>query len=166
MTGGVKRLALTDLDLKKIDSVSWVIDVDVTRPAALDPFILDMHTKNGLIADITAGKGMHLWDVEVEIIDTLRQWGIEGDRTTPLCGSSLRLDRNFLEYYMPIFHEQLSYRTIDVSSFKETLMRYKPAVYKAWREQYPDDDKAHRVLDDIDWSIQEYGFYLKELGLR
>lgn len=155
-------LVLTDLDLNIKEEAEWTIWHPGLVIEELDPFIQDMHTKNGLLEDMHHN-GLPQAYVELQMIKAIQEWGIQGD--SPLCGSSLRLDRNFLDYHMPRFHKMLSYRTIDVSSFKETVKRYKPDLYEAYLETHPDDGKAHRVLGDIRWSINEYRFYLEGLGI-
>jgi oligoribonuclease len=159
---GVK---VTDLQLNVLHQWSSPILWSGLRREDLDPFILDMHTKNGLLDDMEEN-GLVLDEAEDELIMFLEGWNIPLDRTTPVCGNSLRLDREFMARWMPTLDSMLSYRIIDVSSFKETCRRFDRALFKAYTELFPDskENTAHRVLDDIDHSIAEYKFYLEGMG--
>lgn len=121
-----------------------------------DDFIWKMHTKNGLFDDARRnGLGEH------EATDRLLGFLIRNqvDDQPPLCGSSLRLDRNFIDVYFPDVAAYFGYRSIDVSTVKELINRYLPEVARE-RDLVWDKSKAkHRALDDIVDSIDEYSLY-------
>ncbi len=71
----------------------------------------------------------------------------------PLCGNSVWQDRRFLVKYMPCLDEFLHYRNIDVSSIKELVKRWYPAL-PSFRKQ-----KSHLALTDIRESIAELRYY-------
>lgn len=71
----------------------------------------------------------------------------------PLCGNSVWQDRRFLVKYMPSLDEFLHYRNIDVSSIKELVKRWYPAL-PPFRKQ-----KSHLALMDIRESIAELQYY-------
>ena len=55
---------------------------------------------------------------------------IHSGRVKPLlAGNTIGSDKKFLDHYMPELMENLHYRTIDVSTFKELARRWYPAVY-------------------------------------
>lgn len=89
-------------------------------------FITRMHTANGLFADLESAIAdatelpADLTGYETTIVNTLTRWGV--DKTTPMCGSSLRMDREFLARHMPRIDELFSYRIVDASSFREAGM--------------------------------------------
>lgn len=157
-------MAITGLDLKIRDSMAWQVFYPEMDKTLLDPFILDMHTKNGLLEDMHR-KGIYLEDLWPEMASVLDDWEVPMDRTVPMCGNSIRMDREFCSVWLPDFDSGLSYRIIDVSSFKETFRRYRLEDYENFRSHYTEEDKKHRVLDDIQWSIDEYKFYLQQTGL-
>jgi oligoribonuclease len=157
-------IAVTGLDLEIRNSMAWQIYYPDLRREHLDPFILDMHTKNGLLEDMQQ-KGVDYRDVQGELMMLIQDWEVPMDRTVPMCGNSIRMDREFCNVWLPDFDNGLSYRIIDVSSFKETFRRYRPEEYEDFRSRYTEDDKKHRVLDDIQWSIDEYRFYLQKMGM-
>mgnify|MGYP006279491113 CR=1 FL=1 len=71
----------------------------------------------------------------------------------PLCGNSIAQDRRFLYKYMPRLSSFLHYRSVDVSSIKELVMRWYDDL------EPPRKDTNHRALDDIRESIEELKFY-------
>ena len=78
---------------------------------------------------------------------------------SPLCGNSVWQDRRFLEKYMPSLHEFLHYRNIDVSSIKELVRRWYPAL-PSFKKQ-----EAHLASIDINESINELKYYRQKVFL-
>ena len=72
---------------------------------------------------------------------------------SPLCGSSVSHDRRFLSKYMPRLESYFNYRHIDVSSFKETAVRWMNEA------QVYEKKGSHRALGDIKESVEELKFY-------
>ncbi len=109
----------------------------------LSPFIIDMHTKNGLLAEcklssLTAQSAEQVLLSLVPIVED------KNDRTT-LAGSSIHYDHDLLKVNMPELSRRLSHRHYDVSSVKlycESMGM--PRIPKA---------DAHRAKDDIKESI-------------
>lgn len=81
------------------------------------------------------------------------------EKSCPLAGNSIYMDRMFLMSYMPRLNDYLHYRIIDVSSIKELCRRWNPRVYR----NQPKKLLAHRTLDDIKDTIEELKFYKKNL---
>jgi oligoribonuclease len=77
------------------------------------------------------------------------------ERSCPLAGNSVHLDREFLKRYMPALTAFLHYRIVDVSTIKELARRWFPAA----REAAPPKKSTHRALDDIRESIEELRYY-------
>ena len=75
--------------------------------------------------------------------------------SAPLAGNSIHQDRLFLSRYMPAFESHLHYRNVDVSTLKELVRRWYPAIYEA----RPKKKGSHRALDDIRESIEELRYY-------
>jgi oligoribonuclease len=104
----------------------------------LSPFILDMHTKNGLLAECTS-LGLRASQVEARAIE----WLGEGTRLQ-LAGSSIHFDVSFLRVHMPILAAAFSHRLFDVSAIKLFCESIGMApIPKA---------NAHRALADIEES--------------
>jgi len=144
---------VTEADLTEIDSgISLVVKPSDEPLAAMDPFVVNMHTESGLITEIP--DGIPLAEAEALVLAYVQSHVPEG-RKAPLAGSSVYVDRGFLARYMPAIDQHLHYRLVDVSSFKEMVRRWFPRVYFAT----PEKNGNHRALGDIRESIAELRFY-------
>ena len=72
---------------------------------------------------------------------------------SPLCGNSIWQDRRFLIRHMPGLEAFFHYRNIDVSSVKELVRRWYPALPQFQKQ------KTHTALSDIRESIAELRYY-------
>ena len=75
-------------------------------------------------------------------------------RTSPLCGNSVHMDRQFLWTRMRRLHDHFHYRNVDVSSWKEMLRRWYPARYAP-----PVKAGTHVALADVHESVAELSYY-------
>lgn len=121
--------------------------------ADMDPFVLDMHTKSGLLDQIKSST-ISLEEAGAATLAFIREHA-PVERTVPLCGNSIGTDRRFLAAYLPEIEEHLHYRSVDVSSLKELIRRWYPEVLtqRGWKQG------AHRALDDIRESVAELQLY-------
>jgi len=119
----------------------------------MDPFVVDMHTKSGLLDQIRASTTT-LEEAGAQTLEFIREH-VPVARTVPLCGNSIGTDRRFLAAYLPEIEEHLHYRSVDVSSLKELIRRWHPDVLaqRGWKQG------AHRALDDIRESVAELRLY-------
>lgn len=119
----------------------------------MDPFVVDMHTRSGLLDKIRTST-ITLEEAGRETLAFIRQHA-PVERTVPLCGNSIGTDRRFLAAYLPEIEEYLHYRSVDVSSLKELVRRWYPDVLNArgWKQG------SHRALDDIRESVTELKLY-------
>ena len=103
-------------------------DVVVHQPddvlARMDPFVVGMHTRSGLLEAIKAST-VSLEDAGAATLAFIREHVLE-PRTVPLCGNSIGTDRRFLAAYLPEIENFLHYRSVDVSSVKELVRRWYP----------------------------------------
>jgi oligoribonuclease len=144
---------VTDADLTELDSgISLVVKPNDEPLAAMDPFVVNMHTESGLITEIP--NGIPLAEAEALVLDYVQSHVPEA-RKAPLAGSSVYVDRGFLSRYMPALDQHMHYRLVDVSSFKEMVRRWFPRVYFAT----PEKTGNHRALGDIRESIAELRYY-------
>jgi len=127
--------------------------------AKMDQFVVDMHTRSGLLDQIK-GSTISLEDAGAATLEFIREH-VPESRTVPLCGNSIGTDRRFLAAYLPEIEEYLHYRSVDVSSIKELVRRWYPDVlgHRGWKQG------SHRALDDIRESISELKMY-RELVFR
>ena len=122
----------------------------------MSPFVQEMHTKTGLIHEITNG-GAQLSLISEDLCSLLDMQGVMNK--SPLCGSTVHFDRSFIKRFLPAVHGRLHYRNVDVSSFKELVMRWCPE-----EQQWVKKDQ-HRALPDIYESIKELRYYRSIFGL-
>lgn len=113
--------------------------------AEMDPFVHDMHTKNGLILDCLTGVGVSLERAETQLIE-LASALITGPRSVVLAGSTVAFDQGFIRVHMPRLAELLSHRCFDVSTLK--------MADRAWADQPFKKARAHRAMPDVLESLE------------
>ena len=145
---------ITDDDLR---IVAEGPDIVVHQPdevlAGMDPFVVDMHTRSGLL-DAIKNSTVSLEEAGAATLDFIKQH-VPEPATVPLCGNSIGTDRRFLAAALPDIENHLHYRSIDVSSVKELVKRWYPGV----DHERPRGQGSHRALDDIRESIKEMTYY-------
>ncbi len=121
--------------------------------ARMDPFVVEMHTKSGLL-QLVKDSTITLDEAGAATLAFIKEHAPDS-RTVPLCGNSIGTDRRFLAAYLPEIEEYLHYRSVDVSSVKELVRRWYPNVLaqRGWKQG------AHRALDDIRESVSELRLY-------
>ncbi|MEO1062658.1 MAG: oligoribonuclease [Actinomycetota bacterium] len=145
---------ITDDDLTIIaEGPDLVIHASDEQLEAMDPVVVDMHTRSGLLESIRSST-MTLEEAGAQTLAFLKEH-IPEQRTVPLCGNSIGTDRRFLATYLPEIEDHLHYRSVDVSSVKELARRWNPGILGG----SPDKKVAHRALDDIRESIEELRHY-------
>ena len=125
--------------------------------ARMDPFVVDMHTRSGLLEQIKSST-ISLEQAGAETLAFIKQH-VPQERSVPLCGNSIGTDRRFLARHLPEIEEHLHYRSVDVSTIKELARRWYPAALSA----LPRKATAHRALDDIRESLEELKYYRQHL---
>lgn len=145
---------ITDDQLEIIaEGPDLVVHATDEQLAAMDPFVVDMHTRSGLLEQIKAST-VTLEEAGAATLAFIKEH-VPEERTVPLCGNSIGTDRRFLDAYLPEIENWLHYRSIDVSSVKELVKRWYPAVDTS----RPRGHGSHRALDDIRESIREMVYY-------
>ncbi len=132
-------------------------DLVVSAPqealSEMDPFVVKMHTKSGLLEKIRESQ-VTLAEAGEKTLEFIKAHVPEA-KTVPLCGNSIGTDRRFLAAYLPEIEEYLHYRSVDVSTVKELCKRWKPDLVDA----APAKQEAHRAMDDIQESVRELAYY-------
>src|ERR671913_1710362 len=123
----------------------------------MDPFVVEMHTRSGLLDQIRASTST-LEEAGRLTLAFVKEH-VPEPRTVPLCGNSIGTDRRFLAAYLPDIEEYLHYRSVDVSSIKELALRWAPQVV----DTAPKKESTHRALDDIRESVAELRWYREHL---
>lgn len=121
----------------------------------MDPVVVEMHTKNGLLAECMGPDAMRRHEAEAEVLGFLSS--IEGTKGCPVAGNSVWFDKNFIRRHMPKLHGLFHYRIVDVSSFNEMAQRWNPELF----EGRPRSDENHRALTDAETSLQTMRYYKK-----
>lgn len=144
---------ITNAQLEQVtEGLNIVIQAPVERLEVMDPFVVNMHTESGLLPEIP--NGLTLEAAEQLLFDYITSHIPEANKA-PLAGSSVHVDRIFLQRDMPRIDSYLHYRIIDVSSVKELARRWYPKAYFA----SPPKTGNHRALGDILDSINELKYY-------
>lgn len=91
--------------------------------AEMDPYVRRMHEKNGLLADIAAGKGAPLAEADAFLAE------LAGDTKPSIAGNSVgSFDLQFIRRHMPLFAAKLSHRVYDVSTLIRAERTYGDAA--------------------------------------
>lgn len=125
-----------------------------------DPYVQEMHTKNGLWQTVAEDLGcFDIDDVEDYLIDILEDMldahtkpGEDRPNVTfMLLGNSIRLDMNFIEKFFPAFYSRLHYRMLDVSAVAQFAQDFFGIVS-------PRKKHLHTAAEDIAESIDQLRF--------
>ena len=150
---------VTNSELEAVDEgLDIVVHPEPGALDAMDDFVRTMHTKSGLLVAMEAST-VDLATAGAQALDYVKAHVPE--RSAPVCGNSIGVDRRFLDRYLPELDQYLHYRSIDVSSIKELCRRWYPAIYK----KRPSKAETHRALDDIRESIEELRYYRSAMFL-
>jgi len=145
---------ITDDELNIVaEGPDLVVHATEDQLAKMDPFVLEMHTKSGLLAQIRAST-ITLEQAGAETLAFIKAH-VPEQRRVPLCGNSIGMDRRFLAAYLPDIENWLHYRSIDVSTIKELTRRWYPGALS----EIPKKATSHRAMDDIRESLDELRFY-------
>jgi oligoribonuclease len=149
---------VTDDDLNILaEGPDLVIHQSAEVLAKMDPFVIEMHTKSGLLTAITAS-AVTLEEAGQQTLEFIKQH-VPDPRSVPLCGNSIGTDRRFLAKYLPDIENYLHYRSVDVSSIKELAKRWYPKIGL----ERTSKNGLHRALDDVKESVRELSFYRDKL---
>jgi oligoribonuclease len=145
---------ITDDDLAIVaEGPDLVVSATHDQLDGMDDFVRAMHTRSGLLAEITASDTT-LAEAGDATLAFIRSH-VTKARTVPLAGNSIGTDRRFLAAQLPEIEEFLHYRSIDVSTVKELARRWYPDIMK----DAPTKAGGHRAMDDIRESVAELAFY-------
>lgn len=145
----------------RLDMISEGPEIAINYPeeilSSMDRWSREHHTSSGLLDRVRAS-AYDYRHAEKETVDFISDYCKQGK--SPLCGNSVWQDRRFLIRYMPSLEAYLHYRNIDVSSVKELVRRWYPALPPFKKE------KAHTAMSDIRESIRELKYYHRNVFLH
>ena len=119
--------------------------------ASMDEWNTRQHGQSGLLRRVRE-EGVGCAEAEQHTLEFLRGWVPAGK--SPMCGNSICQDRRFLARLMPDLESYFHYRNLDVSTVKELVRRWAPAVLDGLTKS-----SEHLALDDIRDSIAELRYY-------
>jgi oligoribonuclease len=136
-------------------------DIAINHPehilSSMEEWSREHHQSSGLLDRVKASSNT-CQDAEQITMGFLSQHSEEG--RSPLCGNSVWQDRRFLARHMPRLEKFFHYRNIDVSSVKELVKRWYPAL-STFKKQ-----KAHLAMSDIKESIAELKYYRQNVFIQ
>ncbi|MBI2398250.1 MAG: oligoribonuclease [Xanthomonadales bacterium] len=148
---------VTDVDLNVIaEGPEYAIAHPLARLQAMDEWNHNTHQKTGLwqrVLDST----IRMAQAEADTIGFLESWVTRGK--SPICGNSICQDRRFLARCMPELERYFHYRNLDVSTLKELVRRWNPALLEGFSKQ-----GTHTALSDIRESVAELRYYRQFMG--
>jgi oligoribonuclease len=130
-------------ELELVDVNSWVLQIPDEALECMDPFVLDMHTKNGLLGECY---GKDAWPLKFAERDCIKWLQDHNATKSAMCGSSIHTDREWLRHQMPDLAATFHYRQVDASSLM-ILAQMHGAVL-------PPAERPHRAMADVLNSIE------------
>lgn len=122
-------IAVTNNSLKVLQQKSWLLPRNYlhARMASIDPFVIDMHAKNGLWRDLyNACNGPVLpqnTEIERQVVNWLRHVTQAAPYNKVLVGGSGfdHFDRPILDLQMPELTKLLTYYSLDIGTAERIL---------------------------------------------
>ncbi|UCX03559.1 oligoribonuclease [Shewanella glacialimarina] len=157
---------LTDKDLNQIgEPLRVVVHHSDEVIATCNEWALDTHTASGLIDDVRAST-VSLEQAELMVIDWLKGCGVtkydfKSKQGVVFAGNSIMFDRSYIMCQMPILHEYMHYRQLDVSAIALAARAFNPELE---RKATSAKLYKHEALADIRESIEELRVYKQVLG--
>jgi oligoribonuclease len=133
--------------------------VAASAPESEAAIVTSMHRRSGLFIDASMG-GVPNDEAQRNALRWLDDIGAKPQQF-PLSGSTIEFDRKFLFRWMPDLDNHFHYRTVNASSFKETMKWFAPDYIPAGPK--PEARKLHRVLSDCEDTRRELQWYVNEL---
>ncbi|NWN87065.1 MAG: oligoribonuclease [Micrococcaceae bacterium] len=153
LTGSLLEVAIviTDSDLNEVaEPFSMVVQPeDSAWKDDMGDFVVNMHTKNGLISAIESSQGSPLFEVERQAVQYLQTHCGTEDKPL-LAGNSITFDRNWLKHHAPMLFAAFHYRSIDVTSIDQFITRCTQLDSINPDDTMPSD---HRAVSDLRRSI-------------
>lgn len=113
-------------------------------------FVHEMHTANGLLAELDKYGGMSVHDMENVLISAVASTS-QDPMAVALAGSGVsHFDAQVLKFWMPSLMAKLHYRSFDINGVR--------TMEKAWVPGWiptENDKKPHRAMDDVRLHLQD-----------
>lgn len=147
---------ITNNSLEIVDEgLSLVITQSEASLQNMDRWNTKHHTDSGLVDEVRRSS-LTVPEAEKKVLSHISDH-IPDPSTSPICGNSICYDRMLMAKYMPELTASLYYRSIDVTTLKELILKWRPDIEKFNKEE------KHRALPDIRESIAELRYYKERL---
>jgi len=118
----IGAIAVTQ-DLTEVDRFELVVGYP-RSPRLLDPFVVEMHIKNGLWAETASvWPGLDEAEADKRLAGWLGALGLQ-PRSVILMGNSVHFDHGFLVARMPRTAQYLSHRVMDIGGLSRWLIDF------------------------------------------
>ena len=133
-----------DHNLDVVAANSWLITEGTNmRINNIDPFVIEMHVKSGLWADLAKVKNNYVI-VEDDILDWINGHTDNEKQHIPFAGSGVgHFDRKYIDKYMPRLSDRLTYWPLDIG-----VIRRMEALAGLGYNTDQVEKKPHRALED------------------
>lgn len=166
-------LAVSEPDFVEIDhwssAIQWM--PEQLDAAGMDPFVLDMHTKSGLLAEIRANPmklrasgGLPVrGQAQIEAMAFVARHAPNamiderGHAEIVLCGANPDFDRRWMQAHLPDLAAKFHYRSFDINS----LWLLKRWILGGERAKF---GQAHRVLADCREAVATVHQFVEAFG--
>lgn len=146
--------AITDMNLNVLDARDYVIGYDIVHEN-ISPVVEEMHTKNGLWRDVANSK-TRIGEADNELAEWIRKYNKSNHMA--FAGSGvMHFDRKFIKRDLPLLDARLTHWAIDVGVMRRTFK------YLLGIDEWPEDNKTHRAIDDVYFHIEEMKFALDKM---
>jgi oligoribonuclease len=156
-------VVITDDDLRVVDEHAVVIRPTSWREKRAlrkaNEFVVSMHSKSGLLAELATSKGLSLALAEKELLAFLDSHDLTSRLL--LAGNSVHFDRAFLNEKMPTLMKRFGHQNLDVTSVSHCIRRWNKPSYDELKDQ--SGEVVHRATDDIHSSIAQLAWYRKSI---
>jgi oligoribonuclease len=133
-----------------------VIGHDVSK-LQMDPFVRNMHTNSGLLAEVAASKTT-LQESDDFLADLCKNELSAKPKSLTLAGNSIgQFDYQWVWVHLPKFASYLHHRVFDVSPLQR--------AHQEWLGTEPIRAPAHRALDDVKASLAACKAWREQAGL-
>lgn len=157
-------VVITDRELTEVDRRSWVIPHERSEILGkMNDFVLKMHLTSGLLEEVWSGSTFRATQKKRDQIEAeIRRFIVTNTANTDqkhihLCGNTVgSFDMQWLKRHAASVLGVMSYRVGDVSAFK---------VFFPGLLDQTDEGAAHRVMPDLEYSIQQLRQMREQVGL-
>jgi oligoribonuclease len=168
-----------DKEFNVIDSIQMIFafnGIHNVHPVTLfDQVVVEMHTNNGLLAEVAALTAATIGTDLGHNCGWCRESGYIsksallyfmdkhfGARKPHLVGNSVHFDRGFIEHKMPELAKRFGHRNVDASAFYEMCKTL--GMEGEADKVVPKPNRPHRAMDDVLRSIELVRFYRSVLA--